>query len=143
GGAGGEAGGIDPFHARVSSGEDQKDADPGGFAERGRGEAGGEIEIRGAHFMSILAILEQRAGAWHRMSWETLAAAQQLGAELQQPVSAAVVGDNVAAPAGELAGKKLERVHAVEHALLKDYTPDGYSAALRQLIGTAKPRIVL
>ena len=53
--------------------------------------------------MSILAILEQRAGAWHRMSWETLAAAQQLGAELQQPVSAAVVGDDVSAPAGELA----------------------------------------
>ena len=93
--------------------------------------------------MSVLAILEQRGGAWHRMSWETLAAAQQLGAELQQPVSAAVVGDNVAAPAGELAGKKLDRVHAVEHALLKDYTPDGYSAALRQLIATAKPRIVL
>jgi len=93
--------------------------------------------------MSILAILEQRGGAWHRMSWETLAAAQQLGAELQQPVSAAVAGDNLAAPAGELAGKKLERVHAVEHALLKDYTPDGYSAALRQLIAAVKPRVVL
>ena len=93
--------------------------------------------------MSILAILEQRAGAWHRMSWETLAAAQQLGAELQQPVSAAVVGDDVSAPAGELAGRRLERVHAVEHALLKEYTPDGYSAALRQLIAAVKPRVVL
>ncbi len=93
--------------------------------------------------MSILVILEQRAGAWHRMSWETLAAAQQLGAELQQPVSAAAVGDDVSAPASELAGKKLERVHAVEHALLKEYTPDGYSAALRQLITALKPRVVL
>ena len=80
--------------------------------------------------MSILAILEQRAGAWHRMSWETLAAAQQFGAELGQPVSAAVVGDDVAALAGELAAKQLERVYAVEHELLKDYTPDGYAAAL-------------
>ena len=62
--------------------------------------------------MSILAILEQRGGAWHRMSWETLAAAQQLGADLQLPVSAAVVGDNVATPAGELAGKKqIGRAH--------------------------------
>ena len=93
--------------------------------------------------MSILAILEQRGGAWHRMSWETLAAAQQLGEELQQPVSAAVVGDDVSAPAGELAGKRLKRVHAVEHALLKEYTPDGYSAALRQLIAAVKPRVVL
>ena len=31
--------------------------------------------------MSILAVLEQRDGAWHRMSWETLAAAHQLGVE--------------------------------------------------------------
>ena len=93
--------------------------------------------------MSILAILEQRGGAWHRMSWETLAAAQQLGAELQQLVSAVVVGADASAPAGELAGKQLERVHAVEHALLKEYTADGYSAALRQLIAVVKPRVVL
>ncbi|HXA05782.1 MAG TPA: electron transfer flavoprotein subunit alpha/FixB family protein, partial [Bryobacteraceae bacterium] len=93
--------------------------------------------------MSILAILEQRAGVWHRMSWETLAAAQQLGAELGQPVSAAVIGADVSALGGELAGKQLERVYTVEHGLLKDYTPDGYTAALGQLIAAAKPRLVL
>jgi len=93
--------------------------------------------------MSILAILEQRAGAWHRMSWETLAAAQQLGAELQQPVRAAVVGDEVSALAAELSAKQLERVYAVEHQLLTNYTPDGYTAALEQLIAAAQPRMVL
>ena len=40
--------------------------------------------------MSILVVLEQQAGQWHRMSWETLAAGQQLGAALGQPVEAAV-----------------------------------------------------
>lgn len=93
--------------------------------------------------MSILVVMEQRAGAWHRMSWEALAAAQQLGAELQQPVSAAVLGADVSGLATELAGKQLARVHGVEHGLLKDYTPDGCTAALRQLIATAKPRLVL
>lgn len=93
--------------------------------------------------MSILAILEQRAGAWHRMSWETLAAAQQLGKDLQQPVSAVVAGSDVSGLAAELAGKQLERVYAIEHELLKDYTPDGYTAALRQLLESAKPRVVL
>jgi electron transfer flavoprotein alpha subunit len=93
--------------------------------------------------MSILAILEQRAGAWHRMSWETLAAAQQLGADLQQPVSAAVAGGEVGGLAAELAGKQLDRAYAVEHELLKDYTPDGYAAALGQLLAVAKPRVVL
>jgi electron transfer flavoprotein alpha subunit len=93
--------------------------------------------------MSILAILEQRAGAWHRMSWETLAAAQQLGAEMGLPVRAAVVGENVAAPVAELAAKQLERVYAVEHALLANYTADGYTGALGQLIAAAQPRVVL
>ena len=32
--------------------------------------------------MSVLAILEQQNGQLHRMSWETLAAAQQLAASL-------------------------------------------------------------
>ena len=93
--------------------------------------------------MSILAILEQRAGVWHRMSWETRAAAQQLGAELKQPVSGVVIGADVSTLGSELAGKQLERVYTVEHELLRDYTPDGYKAALGQLIAAAKPRLVL
>jgi electron transfer flavoprotein alpha subunit len=93
--------------------------------------------------MSILVVMEQRAGAWHRMSWEALAAAQQLGVELQQPVSAAVLGADVSGLATELATTQLARVHAVEQGLLKDYTPDGYTTALRLLIAAAKPRLVL
>jgi len=93
--------------------------------------------------MSILAILEQRGGAWNRMSFETLAAAQQFGAELNQPVSAAVIGQGIGPLAAELAAKKLDTVYAIEHDLLKDYTPDGYTAALQQLIAQAKPEVVL
>jgi len=93
--------------------------------------------------MSILAILEQRRGVWHRMSWETLAAAQQLGAELGLPVSVAVVGNEVSPLAAELSAKQLEHVYAVEHELLTNYTPDGYAAALEQLIAKTQPRMVL
>jgi electron transfer flavoprotein alpha subunit len=93
--------------------------------------------------MSILAILEQRSGAWNRQSWETLAAAQQMGRELGQPAAAAVVGGAVSALAAEAAGRKLEKVYAVEHPLLESYTPDGYTAALEQLIGRVKPELVL
>ena len=93
--------------------------------------------------MSILAILEQRGGEWNRMSFETLAAAQQLGAAQAQPVSAAVVGQGIAETARELSGRKLDKVYAVEHALLKDYTADGYTAALKQLIAHARPDLVL
>jgi electron transfer flavoprotein alpha subunit len=93
--------------------------------------------------MSILAVMEQRAGEWNRASFETLAAAQQLAQEMNTTAGAAVPGDQVADLAGELAGWQLEKVWAVEHELLKDYTPDAYSLALRQLIERAGPDVVL
>jgi electron transfer flavoprotein alpha subunit len=93
--------------------------------------------------MSILAVMEQRGGVWNRMSFETLAAAQQLAKELNTTARAAVIGDGVDGLAAELAAKQLEKVYAVENALLKDYTPDAYSIALRQLVEHAKPSVVI
>jgi electron transfer flavoprotein alpha subunit len=98
--------------------------------------------------MSILAVLEQRnlpegQPAWNRMSWETLAAAQQLGSELNQPVSAAILGQNLDTLASDLASKQLNGAYAVEHPLLASYTPDAYTAALRQLLAQVKPSLVL
>jgi electron transfer flavoprotein alpha subunit len=93
--------------------------------------------------MSVLAILEQRAGKWNRASFETLAAAQQMAAELGIGACAAVVGPGLGELTGELAGKKLERVYAIEHDLLKDYTADGYARALRQFVERVKPSLVL
>jgi len=93
--------------------------------------------------MSILVVLEQQAGQWHRMSWETLAAGQQLSAALGEPLEAAVVGKGIGALANEAASKKLAKVWAVEHDLLDSYTADGYTAALEQMIQRAQPKIVL
>jgi electron transfer flavoprotein alpha subunit len=86
----------------------------------------------------VLVVMERRGDDWHRMSWETLAAGQQLAAQIGQTVSAAVVGQ-----AGELAGKKLDRVYTIEHPLLAMYTADGFTAALEQLIRKANPSIAL
>jgi electron transfer flavoprotein alpha subunit len=86
--------------------------------------------------MSVLVIMEQRGGVWNRMSWETLAAAQQFGGG----VSAAVVGDETLA--AELGTKKLDQVYAVTHDLLKNYTADGYTAALEQLVRKVNPAMV-
>ncbi|MGC9971514.1 MAG: electron transfer flavoprotein subunit alpha/FixB family protein [Bryobacteraceae bacterium] len=89
--------------------------------------------------MSILAILEQRNGVWNRMSWETLAAARQMGRELGQPVEAAVLGRGVASLAAEAGG----RIWAVEHTLLEPYTADAYTEALEALLRYANPSLVL
>ena len=91
----------------------------------------------------ILVVMEQNAGAWHKMSWETLAGGQQLGAALGQPVAAAVLGHGIGALAAELATKALDKVYVVEHAQLAHYAADGYTAALTALIQQLQPVLVL
>ena len=93
--------------------------------------------------MSILVVMEQRGGVWNRMSFETLAAAQQLAAELNTTASAVVLGQGIEVLASELAGKQLARLYLVEHELLKEYTPDAYTSALRQLLAQAPHDYVL
>jgi electron transfer flavoprotein alpha subunit len=91
----------------------------------------------------VLAVLEQRDGTLHKMSLEALAAAQQIGAELDLPVFAAVIGKGIEAIARSLAGYKLAKIHAIDHDLLQQYTPDGYAAALEQLIEAHRPKYVI
>ena len=91
----------------------------------------------------ILVVLEQRDGAWNRMSFEALTAGQQLAATLGVPCSAAVIGSGIGSLAAELAGKQLEKVFAVDHALLAEYTSDGYVLALEQLVKQIAPAYVL
>lgn len=93
--------------------------------------------------MKILLITEQRDGKWNNVSFETLAAAQQIATQLSGTISGVVIGKGVAGLAGELAGFQLDEVLLIEHDLLETYTPDGFSIALRQLIEHAKPDLVL
>jgi len=91
----------------------------------------------------ILLITEQREGQWNKVSFETLAASQQIAQQANSTLSAVVIGKGIAALADELAGYQLDEVLLVEHDLLEKYTPDGFSLALRQVIESAKPDLVL
>jgi len=93
--------------------------------------------------MKILVIAEQRQGKWNNTSFETLAAAQQIAKDASAAVSALVLGKGVAALAEELASKNVSEVLLAEHDLLEAYTPDGYCIALKQVIDSTKPDLVL
>lgn len=93
--------------------------------------------------MKILLITEQRETKWNKTSFETLAAAQQIAQATGGTVSGVVIGKGVAALADELAAYQLNEVLLVEHDLLEQYTPDGFSIALRQVIEAARPDLVL
>lgn len=87
----------------------------------------------------ILVIAEANSSGLHKMSLETLAAAQSLNGS----VTAAVFGGNVAAAAAQLAGYSLEKVVVLDSPLLADYTADGATAAVAWFIGRLRPDIVL
>src|SRR4029077_13275165 len=93
--------------------------------------------------MKILLVTEQRDGKSSKVSFETLAAAQQIVQHTKGTLTGLVIGKGVAALADELAGYQLDDVLLIEHDLLDQYTPDGFSIALRQVIESAKPDLVL
>ncbi len=93
--------------------------------------------------MKILVITEQRQGKLNNTSFETLVAAQEIAAANSGSVTAVVIGKGVAGLAGEVAGKNVAEVLLIEHELLDAYTPDGYCVALKQVIESVKPDLVL
>ncbi len=93
--------------------------------------------------MKILLVTEQREGKWNKVSFETLAAAQQIAQHAKASLAGVVIGKGVAGLADGLAGYQLDEVLLVEHDLLEKYTPDGFTLALKQVIAAVKPDLVL
>lgn len=92
----------------------------------------------------ILVIAEQREGKLNRVSLETIAGAQALAKQSGWHVEVALVGGPGIQPVTEeLAKTAVAKVYAITDASLEAYTPDGFVSALKKLIETAKPKLVL
>src|SRR5207237_3955041 len=92
---------------------------------------------------TILVVVEQRDGKLNRVSWETLFAGQSIAAETGWKLESAVVGSGVGEIAKELAAKKVSKVYDIESPALQPYTPDSFSAALKQFLTSKQPKLVL
>jgi electron transfer flavoprotein alpha subunit len=92
---------------------------------------------------TVLVVVEQREGNLNRVSWETITAGQAISAATGWALEAAVVGKAASTIAPEIAGKKLAKVYAVESSKLEPYTPDGFAAALQQLLAKKQPKLIL
>ena len=91
----------------------------------------------------IIVYAEHQDGKLARPAWEAVAAAQQLATALRTNCIGTIAGENVGSLAEELAGAGLSEVLTLESPQLAQYTPDGYSAALRQVIESRHPRFVV
>ena len=101
------------------------------------------VEVNTPVADEIIVYAEHQDGKLARPAWEAVATAQQLAAELGVNCVGAIVGDNVGSLAEELAGAGLSEVLTLESPQLARYTPDGYSAALRQVIESRQPRYIV
>ena len=91
----------------------------------------------------ILVFAEHRDGVLNKTSFEAIAAAQSLAAELGQTVTAVLVGSGAEGLAQEVAGYDVSRVVYAENEKLAQYTPDGYTDAVEQVVRSASPQYVI
>jgi electron transfer flavoprotein alpha subunit len=81
---------------------------------------------------NIFVVLEESAGHISRISREALAAGAALAAQTSLPLHAVVIGAATEALASEAAAKQVAGITRIEHALLSQYTPDGWTTTLHQ-----------
>lgn len=93
--------------------------------------------------MSVLVFIEQRGGVLNRASLETVTAGQQVAATLNTAVDAVVIGAKAGEIGSDVARYGVAEVHTAEHALLTDYTADGFASAAEQVIKKLDPDVVL
>jgi electron transfer flavoprotein alpha subunit len=92
----------------------------------------------------VWAVLQQRDGELHRQSRETVAAAQELAAQLGGEVEAVLLGSDVGALAQRLAGEAaVQRMLVADHPQLASYRPGAYAAALAPAVSAEAPAYVL
>jgi electron transfer flavoprotein alpha subunit len=88
----------------------------------------------------ILTFIEHRSGSINKSSLEAIAAAQSLGAQLQESVTAVVLGSDAAAQ--QISGYDVAKVVHVTNPKLADYTSDAYAAGFEQVVKQLDPAFV-
>jgi electron transfer flavoprotein alpha subunit len=91
----------------------------------------------------ILVFVEHRDGAINKTSFEAIAAAQMIGKELGQQISAVILGADVTALGDQIAGFELSKVLIARNEKLSTYTPDAYTDAMERVVRNVDPQFVI
>jgi len=88
----------------------------------------------------ILIVVEYTNGKVSKSTWEMVTAARELGREA--PITALVLGSNIAAIAAEIA-RAVDQVLVADLAALAQYDPELWSAAVAQIATEGEASVVL
>jgi len=93
--------------------------------------------------MDILVVAEHKNGTVHRISWEAIAASQSLVKDLGLTAGVVVMGHDITSIVKEITTKNVDEVLVIDDPLLTDYSADGYTQFLKQVIETESPTYVI
>jgi len=93
--------------------------------------------------VGILVILEQKDNSVHRMSLEAVAAAQNMAEKLNSELSILVMGKDIDPLVQQAQEFEAEEVITVTHELLDEYSCDGFSEIVKQVIEMESPEFVV
>ncbi len=91
----------------------------------------------------ILVFIEHKDCVLNKTSLEAITAAQSLKKDLGMGITAVVACDKDCPLANEIAGYDISTVILARNDKLGKYTPDGYTAALEQVIKSENPQYVI
>ena len=94
-------------------------------------------------FKDVWVFCEQRQGVVQPTSFELISEGRRLADELGCKLYALLLGDNVSDKCKEIAGYGADGVVLCESPLLKNYTTDGYTKVIVDVIKERKPEVVL
>lgn len=91
----------------------------------------------------VMVFAEMSQDTLHKVSYELLGKAQDLAAQLVEPVYAVIIGSDLNESADELINRGADKVFVYDHQNLKQFRDDPYSDLLAQCIREEDPSIVL
>ena len=91
----------------------------------------------------VWVFCEQRQGSMMPTSYELISEGRKLADELDTKLYGILLGDGIEGIAKELGGYGADGVYVCDHPMLMDYTTDGYTKVICDVIEEYKPEIML
>jgi electron transfer flavoprotein alpha subunit len=103
-----------------------------------------EVEVvESKESKGVMVFCEMSQGVLHKVSYELLGKAQELAAQLMEPVYAAIIGNNLNEAAEEMVNRGADKVFIYNHPGLLNFRDDPYSDLLARCCVEETPSIVL
>lgn len=96
-----------------------------------------------AGYQGVMVFAEQRLGRLAEVAFELLSKGRELSATLDVPLTAALLGRDLAPLAAELTAQGADRVYTVDDPRVEGFTDEVYGEALTQIIRAVRPEILL